>query len=567
MIDPAFRDALDVARGILDDLDVEVVLGRVLDSARTLTSARYAALGVLDESRSELARFVSAGIDDSTRREIGSLPRGRGVLGELIDHPVPLRLADVGAHPHSYGFPTGHPPMKSFLGVPVFVAGEPFGNLYLTDKQDAAEFSDDDEEALVLLAELAGLAIDHAQRYTGSEAGRDELERTVQALDATIQIADAVGGETNLDAVLELVAMRGRALVSARALVIELQSDDELLVAAGAGEIPPGLVGQRVRLEGTVASTALRSGRSQRLDDRLNRARFEQHGLRQLGLRAEGGLVVPLVFHSQPQGALVAVDRLRGGPSFTAQDQRLLESCAVSAATAVATARSVAAERRSQRLAVAEQERGRWARELHDETLQALASLRVGLAVAERSGDTETLAGAVREAIEQLDAEMTGLRGLIAELRPVALERLGLEAAIDELAERATRTGLVVDVNVDLTQESGRRRAQQPAELVTAIFRIVQEALTNANKHGRARRATIKLVERENSVRIAVHDDGQGFDPASKRAGFGLLGMRERADLLGGKLQIRSAPGEGTTVMATFPALSRAVDPAPTPIV
>ena len=155
---------LDVACGVLSDLDVEVVVERVLDAARELTGAEYAALGVLDRSKSELERFITAGVDELTRRRIGATPRGRGVLGELIADPRPLRLADVGAHPHSYGLPAGHPPMKTFLGVPVVVAGEVFGNLYLTEKRDEQEFTPEDEHALVRLAEFAGVAIDHARR-------------------------------------------------------------------------------------------------------------------------------------------------------------------------------------------------------------------------------------------------------------------------------------------------------------------------------------------------------------------------------------------------------------------
>ena len=156
---------LDVACGVLSDLDVDLVLERVLEAARELTGAEYAALGVLDRSQSELERFITAGMDELTRRRIGALPRGRGVLGELIADPRPLRLADVGLHPHFYGFPAGHPSMKTFLGVPVRVAGQVFGNLYLTNKCDGEEFTAEDERALVRLAEFAAVAIDHARRY------------------------------------------------------------------------------------------------------------------------------------------------------------------------------------------------------------------------------------------------------------------------------------------------------------------------------------------------------------------------------------------------------------------
>jgi signal transduction histidine kinase len=547
---------LTIARSVLEDLDVEVVLERVLESAREVTGARYAALGVLDESRTELARFLAHGIDDATRRMIGPLPTGRGVLGELIRSPVALRMADVDRHPHSYGFPVGHPRMHSFLGVPIIVAGQPYGNLYLTDKLDAPEFTEDDEQAVVLLAEFAGVAIDHARRYTRSEQRREELQRTVGALDATIQIARALGGQTDLGAILELVAKRGRALVSARALVIELLHGDELVVAAGAGELPADLIGQRVRLKDSVASAALRARQPQSLTDELNRSRFEQHGLGHLGLHATSGLVVPLIFRNRPYGVLVAVDQLDAGP-FTADHERLLEAFAASAATAVATAQSAAEERGRQRLAAAEAERTRWARELHDETLQGLGNLRLVLAAAQRAGDPAAMAGAISQGIDQLEYDIANLRALITELRPAALDQLGTEAAITALAERLSRAGLELDLSIDLAFESGRVTERHIPELETAVYRIVQEALTNATKHGGAKRAVVEVVEDERTVGVTVRDDGDGFDPADSTAGFGLLGMRERAELLDGTLVVDSAPGQGVTVSASFPARRR----------
>lgn len=193
---------MELACGALSDVDLDVVLERVVEAAREVSGARYAALGVLDESRIELERFITVGIDDLERRGIGELPRGRGVLGELIVHPLPLRLADVGAHPHSYGFPAGHPPMNTFLGVPVLVDGQVFGNLYLTEKAGREPFSEADEETVVLLARFAGVAIDHARRCSGLETRHGELGRTVDALDARLQVARALGGEADLEVLL-----------------------------------------------------------------------------------------------------------------------------------------------------------------------------------------------------------------------------------------------------------------------------------------------------------------------------------------------------------------------------
>ena len=557
MVNGASPDVLGIARDVLGDMDVERVLERVIESARDLAGARYAAIGVLDESRTGLARFITTGIDESTRRQIGSLPTGRGVLGELIRDPTPLRIACVGAHPRSYGFPTGHPPMGSFLGVPVMVAGEPFGNLYLTEKQGGGEFTEADERALVGLAEFAGIAIDHARRYSGLQVRRDELEQTVDALSVMVEISRAIGGQTDLGLILTLVAKRGRALVSARALVIELQTDDGLEVVAAAGELPANLVGRRIPLEGSVAQAALRTAATQRLADDLNRARFNDSGLGRLGFAAEDGLIVPLVFHGKPLGVLVALDRIAGGPRFTAQDERLLEAFATSAATAVSTAQSVAIERQRQRLAAAEQERGRWARELHDETLQNLAALRIALSAAERAGDLGTLQGAVREAIEKLESDMSSLRALITELRPPILDDLGTQAAIEALAERVSGNGLIVDATVELAYETGRAAQRHTPELELTIYRIVQESLTNAAKNGHATRGAVEVIEGSATVDVSIRDDGTGFDPATETEGFGVLGMRERAALLHGTLDIESASGRGTTVRCTLPVQRR----------
>ncbi len=555
MIDRTTQGILDVARSVLADLDLDQVLDRVLESAQELTEARYAALGVLNEPRTELARFLTRGIDEAGHAMIGALPRGRGVLGALINDPAPLRLDDVGHHPRSYGFPAGHPPMHTFLGVPILVGGTPFGNLYLTEKAGGAEFSDTDEQAVAALAEFAGVAIDHARRYTGASERRDELERTVAALEATTQIARAVGGETDLEVILELVAKRGRALVSARALLIELRRGNELVVAAGAGELPAGLIGRSVPLEDTVASHAMRTGRAQRLEDELTRARFDEHGLGQLGVHANGGLAVPLVFRGRTHGVLLALDRLHDGPAFTIEDERLLEAFAASAASAVATAQSIASDTSRQRLAAAEGERRRWARELHDETLQSLSALRIGLSTAGRSERPEALPQAVRHAVDQLEDAIANLRALITDLRPAALDELGVHAALEGLAERNTRHGLEVDVSVELAYEQGRASTRHAPELETAIYRIVQESLTNASKHGGAKRAVVEIHEQDATVHISVRDDGAGFDVDTETDGFGLLGMRERVDLLGGEISIDSAPGQGATVKASIPVL------------
>jgi signal transduction histidine kinase len=550
-MDPSENGVLAVARSVLEELDVEQVLARVLDAARELTGAQYAALGLLDDSRTRLARFLTAGIDEETRRRIGPLPTGRGVLGELIRNSQPLRIDDVGSHAFSYGFPVGHPPMRTFLGVPVRVAGEQYGNLYLTEKAGGT-FTEEDERSLIALADLAGLAIDHARRYTSTETERSRLARTVNALDATIQITRALGGETDLSAILLLVAKRGRALVSARVVVIELLVGEELEFAAGAGEVPHDLIGRRVPLMDTVASIALVTGSPQNLSDPANRTLFEEHGAGAVGITATDGLVVPLIFRDRAYGVLAAFDSLEGG--FDADHQRLLEAFAASAAMAVATATSAADERRRQSLAAAEAERTRWARELHDETLQALANLRLILYTAQRRDDPQQLSAAVEQTLEQLTVDISSLRSLITELRPAALDQFGLQAALTALMDRARHTGLEVVATIDLAHESGRAPTRLTPESETAIYRIVQESLTNITKHASASNVSVGVAEDDHLVRVRICDDGVGFEMASISAGFGLAGIRERVDLLGGRLEVTATPGQGTQVAVTLPA-------------
>ena len=216
---------------------------------------------------------------------LGEPPSGHGVLGELIRNPEPLRLPDVGGHPRSYGFPIGHPPMETFLGVPILVGGQAWGNLYLTEKE-GGEFTDDDEQAVVMLARYAAIAIDNARRLEQLSGRRDELERSLAAMRATNEISRALAGETDLGVVLELIAKRGRALVGASALLIELVVGDGLAVAAVAGDVDRAIVGSEIDTAGTVAGRVLETRRAQRLSDELNRARFNETGLGHLGLEA-----------------------------------------------------------------------------------------------------------------------------------------------------------------------------------------------------------------------------------------------------------------------------------------
>ena len=545
----ALRRLLQIGSEVVSELDHEAVLQRVIEAARELTGARYAALGVLDESRSELERFLTSGIDAAGHRAIGDLPRGRGILGVLISDPQPLRLTDVGRHPASYGFPIDHPPMRSFLGVPVLVRGEAWGNLYLTEKE-GGPFDEADEEAILVLARWAATAIQNAHLYRNEQAQRAELERAVRALETTSAITRALGTETNLDRVLELIVKRGRALVEARSMVLLLAEGEALIGRATAGEVGASVLGLRVPVEDSVVGHVYRSGRTERLTDIESQVRFRlgEH------LRASTGLVVPLVFRSRRIGVLAAFDRLVDGPEFGKEDGRLMEAFAAAAATAVAGAQDVAAQTRQRSIEASESERARWARELHDETLQELGGLKLALGAAARLEDLGEVKRAIGAAAAQVSTGIAQLRHLITELRPASLDELGTGPALEALTDRiAAVNDLEVSLTIDLAYESGRASARHPPALETTIYRIVQEALTNAVKHARATRVTVSVAETTDHVDIAVGDDGVGFDPDASVEGFGLIGMRERVTLVGGTMEVDSKPGSGTTVHCRIP--------------
>jgi signal transduction histidine kinase len=549
LTDPALlRRLLDVCRSVVSELDLEVVLQRVVEEACEITEAKYGALGVMNDARDGLDRFITTGIDKETHAAIGDLPRGRGVLGVLISDSRPLRLSNVGSHPRSYGFPPAHPPMSTFLGVPILIRGEAYGNLYLTEKAGGRDFDEVDEEAVGVLADIAGIAIDNARLYQRVEGRRDELERAVIGLEATTEIARAVGGETDLGRILELIAKRGRALVNARTVVILLEDKGEFDVVTVAGEIDDGVVGRRLPVAESLYGQVLQSRQPERIGDLPSRLRTVRHSI---GVKAEAALAVPLVFKGKALGVLVAYDHERGSGRFTMSEQQLLVSFAASAATAVGTAKTVAQEHLRHSIQAAELERRRWARELHDETLQGLGALNVLLS----AGLDGNLENAVRQSLGLLEEQIAALRSLISDLRPAVLDDLGVQPALEALAERlASTAGMTVELKVDLAFEREEAPTRLTPEIENAIYRLVQETLTNVIKHALTDRAAVSVLESNGSVAVEVRDFGVGFDLDEITGGFGLIGMRERAELVDGKLAVASTPGEGTTVSIVLPA-------------
>jgi len=535
------RALLDASMSIASDLSLDSLLERLVTAAAELTGARYAALGVIDPSGQQLERFVTTGIDEETHRAIGDLPRGRGILGALITEATPLRLHDLGDDPRSVGFPANHPPMHTFLGVPILLRGVAYGNFYLTEKADGEDFTDDDQEMVSLLAAQAAVAIENARLYEASTQWSRQLE-------SLNEIGNALATETDVARLLDLVARRLRELLDARIVAVMLPAGEtELRFAAVAGAGGEGFLGQTMERAASKSGRVYELGRSERSDSVLDDPEVDHDIVRGLGART--GLWVPLIVRSVTIGLIAVHDKLGADPRFTDNDVRLAETFASRAAVAVDLSQRIARDALRRIVGAQELERRRLARELHDETGQALSSILLGLKALDEKVESDDARAAVSDVRELVVATLHDVRRLAVELRPKVLDDFGLVPALERLTEAfGAQTGITVRFESGLTAE------RLPAEMETALYRIVQEALTNIVKHSRARNVSVVLIRKPGAVAAVIEDDGQGFDPASVRdGGFGLEGMRERVGLLDGRLQVESGIGAGATLVAEVP--------------
>jgi two-component system, NarL family, sensor histidine kinase DevS len=521
------------------ELSLDALLQRLVETAAELTGARYAALGVIDRAGQSLERFFTAGIDEETRSAIGDVPSGRGILGVLIREARPLRLRDIAEDPRSVGFPRNHPPMRSFLGVPIVLRGVAYGNLYLTEKAEGAEFSAADEELTQLLAAQAAVAIENARLYESST-------RWLRQLESLNEIGNALASEVELGPLLDLVARRMQELVEGRIVLIALpDGEGGLAVAAAAGG--EDLVGMRLEAGSTKMGRILERGSSERVDAVVDDPEIDQRLARELGITS--AIYLPLAVRGKPLGVVAVHDRLGGSAHFDEDDVRLAETLVARAAIAVDLSERVSRDALRRVVDAQELERARLARELHDETGQALTSILLGLKHLDDVIETDDAREATAALRELVVTTLQDVRRLAVELRPSALDDFGLVPAIERLAGTlAEQSELVVDLEARLGEQ------RLPAEAETALYRIVQEALTNVVKHASARRVSITLVRKQGFAVVVVEDDGLGFDPRTTRTGsLGFVGMRERVELVGGRLTVESAPGAGTTIAAEVP--------------
>jgi signal transduction histidine kinase len=533
------RALVETGIAINSELSLDGVLERIVEAAARVTGAQYAALGVIDPAGSGLERFVTYGISPEVQTQIGDPPHGRGILGVLIHDARPLRLHDLSEDPRSVGFPPGHPPMRSFLGVPILLRGVEYGNLYLTEKE-GGEFTEEDEELVTLLAAQAAVAVENARLYESATSWSQQLE-------SLNEVGAALVGELELEPLLDLVAGRLRELIGARLVAIALPAGDALRIAAADGEGAGDLATVELLTGDSKTGRVLERGRSERVDSLLEDPEVNQDVARRLG--ATTGLYVPLVARERAIGVLVAHDKIGRDQRFGSADLRLAEQFALRASIAVDLSRRVARDALRRVVAGQEVERRRLARELHDETGQALTSILLGLRAVDEAGDPNRAAKAISDLRQLVVATLQDVRRLAVQLRPKALDDFGLVPALERLAQTLGETS---GIHIDLEAHLGEDRL--PTDVETTIYRVIQEALTNVFKHAQSTRVSILLVRRENIVTAVVEDNGVGFDAANRRSdSFGLEGMRERVELHEGRMVVETSPGAGTTLRIEVP--------------
>ncbi|MBF6053764.1 histidine kinase [Streptomyces eurocidicus] len=540
------RGLLDAVMSLGRGLELPQVLRGIVEAAVTLTDAEYGALGVVGD-RQKLSEFLTVGMSEELEARIGRTPCGRGILGELITNPVPLRLTDLSRHPHSYGFPANHPPMRTFLGVPVRVRDEVFGNLYLTEKRGGAAFDEDDEAVLTTLSIAAGVAIDNARMY-------HESRRRERWLEALGEITRSLLSGTDAGEVLHLIAERAMEVASADHAAVLLPAEP----AAGNG---PGLLtvevahghgasridGLAVPADGSLAGLAARTGKpvasaDAREDPRAHPMEAgEEHGEDLCGPTVS----VPLQRDAGASGAL-RLSRLAGRPAFDDTEVKLISGFADQAAIALELARRRA---ESEDLAVLH-DRDRIARDLHDLAIQRLFATGMTLQSATRLIDRPEAAERVGRAVGDLDTTIQIIRSTIFGLRATGDGTSGpsLRRSMAETAQAAGRTlGFPPSLRIE-----GPVDTNVPGELAEQVLAVTAEALSNVARHARARRVEVVLSVGD-EVTLSVTDDGVGLGAAGSGAGSGaarrsggLANMRSRAELHGGGCVVSSVgAGDG----------------------
>ncbi|GAB3843952.1 GAF domain-containing protein [Dactylosporangium cerinum] len=523
---------LQAVVGISEDLDLRSTLSRIVVSACQVADARYGALGVIGPDRT-LVEFITDGLTVAEHHDIGDLPTGRGVLGLLTDEPEPVRLDDISHHPRSFGFPPGHPVMRSFLGVPVRIRDQVYGNLYLAEKRGADRFSDADEEIVVALAAAAGIAIDNARLYAA--AGRRQ-----RWMEATAEITNTLVGHVDRTDVLRLVAEHARHVADAALVAILLyeETTDELHVNVTA-PASPALDDALIPLTGTPFQAMIADGGHVLVDDLDAAAPWP------VAVPKGPALLAPLAMTGTVQGMLV-VALAAGNVGFDGDtDVNMILTFAAQAALALERAR--AQEEREQLMVVADRER--IARDLHDVVIQRLFATGLGLQALTRRTQRDDVRERLDQAIDELDTTIHDIRTAIFALHtpPTDSLRVALTAAVDDAAQMlGFRPHLAVVGPIDLAVADSLR-----ADLLA----VLGEALSNVARHAGAHTVAVAVVIESGRLTLRVADDGVGVTgsrPAG-RVGNGLANLHRRAECHGGSCTVTPATPHGTVVTWSVP--------------
>ena len=522
---------LEAGLALSSELSLSAVLQRIIELAAEVTAARYGALGVLGADE-RISEFVTTGITEEQRRAIGDLPVGHGILGVLIGDAKPLRLRSISDHPRSVGFPPNHPPMRSFLGAPVKARGRVFGNIYLTEKQGAPEFSPEDEDALVILAAQAGVAVENAHLY-------EEARQRERRLEAVREIVTRILEGAESEEILELVALRARELVGADLATLAVPADqsESLRIQVADGIHADELRGMVFPVERSVSGEIIHTGKPVIVRDASGDERTDQPmvGLGEIG----PAMFLPLAARGSAFGTLAVANR-RGSKTFSSEDLALVETFAGQASVAIEYGR---AQIELKRLTLMD-ERERIAKELHDGVIQSLFAVGMGLQATATLSRDHDLERRLSEAVSEIDRSIRDLRNYIFGLRPGILADRQLDQAIRQLVEEfQRRTGITTAVEIDA------RVAAELSGRAGDVIQLVREALSNIGRHSHATTCRVTLIRAGDEAVLEIDDDGEGFEPAGARGkGHGLQNLAERARSLGGQLQIESAASEGTTI-------------------
>src|SRR4051794_3349297 len=525
---------LQAVVSIGSQLDLAGVLRRITETAAELADAEYAALGVVDPGGDiRLSEFITVGVDEQLRAQIGELPHGRGVLGLLIREPRPIRLTNLAGHPSSYGFPPGHPPMTTFLGVPITVRGEAFGNLYLTEKRGGGEFTEGDEQVVTALASAAGLAVQNARLY-------EQARRRQQWLEAANGIQTRLlGGASPADVFPDLVA-NARELADADLALIALPGDDGTLrVAAVDGEGAATITDGTISAE-SLAAEVMREGVPTTVADARTDPRIWPGLLNAAGVGP--ALYVPLG-GAKALGTLV-VARVAGQPGFSNEMLRLVESFAGQAAIALRL--SAAAVDREQVAVLGD--RDRIARDLHDLVIQRLFATGMSLEGTLRGLQPPDKADRVRQAVDDLDTTIKEIRTSIFALQhPAPHAGEGVRSAI-LAAVKASAGPLGFEAQVAF---DGAVDTLVPASVGEQLFAVLREALSNIARHAAATAASVSVAATVDEVVLLVTDNGKGITDGGRRSG--LANLERRAADLGGSFTAAPGSSGGTVVRWSVP--------------